>query len=318
MATLENKAGKFVAAGGAGGAAALARRSSTAACAPSSPIPEGDDAYPIATFTWMLFYKHGQDRAKVEALKQMVEYGLTDGQEMADAIGYIPLPRGGGREGQGGRRARSAPAPEPARTGGRSRRRPAAPAFDVVKRPDERRSICGNRAAASISQAADAGRDLCGPALPRRGLAAGALVILLLGLHPLEDRRPGGAGHRTIRRSRFLATRDLGPGRGDLRHPRRDLGHALQLDPGAADRRLLRRGGRDLPDPGFPRRAPGAGLPHDHRDAGGDPVGGLRPLGHLRGDPGHPAGGRLGCTRTSAGHPVLLDLARRARAWRRR
>ena len=40
----------------------------------------------------MLFYKEGQDPKKAAALRQMVEYGLTDGQEMADGMGYIPLP----------------------------------------------------------------------------------------------------------------------------------------------------------------------------------------------------------------------------------
>ena len=74
--------------------------------------PEGADAYPIATFTWMLFYKDGQDPAKVEAIKQMVEYGLTDGQEMADELGYIPMPGRGDREGPRRGRRRSAPAPD--------------------------------------------------------------------------------------------------------------------------------------------------------------------------------------------------------------
>ena len=53
--------------------------------------PEDAEAYPIATFTWMLFYKE-QDPAKAEAMRKMVEYGLTDGQKMADSMGYIPLP----------------------------------------------------------------------------------------------------------------------------------------------------------------------------------------------------------------------------------
>ncbi len=56
-ACLENKAGKFVCPGPEGGAAALAN-----AVLPENMIvfvndPEGDASYPIATFTWMLFYK---------------------------------------------------------------------------------------------------------------------------------------------------------------------------------------------------------------------------------------------------------------------
>ena len=38
------------------------------------------------------FYEHGQDAAKVAAIKEMVEYGLTDGQAMAEELGYIPMP----------------------------------------------------------------------------------------------------------------------------------------------------------------------------------------------------------------------------------
>jgi phosphate transport system substrate-binding protein len=39
----------------------------------------------------MLFYKK-QDPKKAEILRKLVEYGLTDGQKIADSMGYIPLP----------------------------------------------------------------------------------------------------------------------------------------------------------------------------------------------------------------------------------
>ena len=91
-ALLENVSGEFVAAGDAAGMAALA-----------SAEFEGDDlrvwvtdpsdpaAYPIATFTWMLFYED-QDDATAEALRDFVEWAITDGQAMASELGYIPLP----------------------------------------------------------------------------------------------------------------------------------------------------------------------------------------------------------------------------------
>jgi len=91
-ALLENAAGEFIAAGDAAGMAALA-----------SAEFEGDDlrvwvtdpgdpvAYPIATFTWMLFYAD-QDDAKAEALRDFVDWAITDGQAMASDLGYIPLP----------------------------------------------------------------------------------------------------------------------------------------------------------------------------------------------------------------------------------
>ena len=92
MASLQNKAGKFVQPSGAGGEAALA-----SANFPENLIawvldPEGDKSYPIATFTWMLFYKENANPKKAEVLREMVEYGLTDGQKMSAKMGYIPLP----------------------------------------------------------------------------------------------------------------------------------------------------------------------------------------------------------------------------------
>jgi phosphate transport system substrate-binding protein len=92
MACLENKAGKFVCPGPEGGAAALAN-----AVLPKNMIvfindPAGDASYPIATFTWMLFYKKNKTPELAAALRQMVEYCLDEGQKIADKAGYIPLP----------------------------------------------------------------------------------------------------------------------------------------------------------------------------------------------------------------------------------
>ncbi len=39
----------------------------------------------------MLFYKD-QDDQKAAALREMVEYGLTEGQKVAEKMGYVPLP----------------------------------------------------------------------------------------------------------------------------------------------------------------------------------------------------------------------------------
>ncbi|TPW33310.1 phosphate ABC transporter substrate-binding protein PstS [Martelella alba] len=91
-AELENQAGNYVKAGPEAGAAALASAEFDSANRAFIVDPAGADSYPIATFTWLLLYKQGQDPAKVDAIKQMVEYGLTTGQTMSDALGYIPLP----------------------------------------------------------------------------------------------------------------------------------------------------------------------------------------------------------------------------------
>jgi len=92
MAELENKAGKFIPAGGEGGADALASAEFDDQMRAFIPDPEGETAYPIATFTWMIFPKSVADPAKAEAIKALVAYGLSDGQEMAEDLGYIEMP----------------------------------------------------------------------------------------------------------------------------------------------------------------------------------------------------------------------------------
>jgi len=99
-AMLENKDGAFVAPGPESGAAALASAEFPEGNLPGSDIPDlrawvydpaGAEAYPIATFTWMIF-PEDQDDEKAEAARGLVEYCLTEGQKIADEMGYIPLP----------------------------------------------------------------------------------------------------------------------------------------------------------------------------------------------------------------------------------
>ena len=92
MASLENKEGKFVAPGLEGGQAALSNAVIPENMRVWLPDPTGNESYPIATYTWMVFYKQYQDASKVEALKKMVTYCLDHGQKIADQAGYIPLP----------------------------------------------------------------------------------------------------------------------------------------------------------------------------------------------------------------------------------
>src|SRR5215468_4476886 len=92
MAQLQNRAGQFVSAGGEGGPAALAGTQLPANLRAWVTDPDGARAYPIATYTWMLFYKENKDAKKAAALRQLVEFCLADGQKMATGLGYIPLP----------------------------------------------------------------------------------------------------------------------------------------------------------------------------------------------------------------------------------
>lgn len=92
MASLQNKAGKFVQPSIESGQAALAHAKIPADMRVWLPNPDGGDSYPIVTYTWMLFYKKYQDPKKAEILKDLVKFCLHDGQKMADKLGYIPLP----------------------------------------------------------------------------------------------------------------------------------------------------------------------------------------------------------------------------------
>ena len=40
----------------------------------------------------MLFYRRNPNPRKAAALREVVEFGVTDGQKMSEALGYIPLP----------------------------------------------------------------------------------------------------------------------------------------------------------------------------------------------------------------------------------
>ena len=94
MAWLENKAGRFVEPNDQSGAEALARNAREM---PENlrlliPDPDGEDAYPIVTLSWLLLYRNYPDQAKASAIKQFVNFGLTEGQRYSRELGYIPLP----------------------------------------------------------------------------------------------------------------------------------------------------------------------------------------------------------------------------------
>ncbi len=94
MAWLENKSGRFVEPNEQSGAETLIRN---AQFMPGNlrlliPDPDGEAAYPILTLSWLLLYQHYPDPAKITALKQFVNFGLTEGQQYSRELGYVPLP----------------------------------------------------------------------------------------------------------------------------------------------------------------------------------------------------------------------------------
>jgi len=56
--------------------------------------PPGKDAYPIASFTWLLFYENPQDKVQAKIMVDFVRWALADGQKFARDLGYAPLPQG--------------------------------------------------------------------------------------------------------------------------------------------------------------------------------------------------------------------------------
>jgi phosphate transport system substrate-binding protein len=52
----------------------------------------GPTAYPIASFTWMLYYESPSDKAKAKTMVDFMKWALTDGQKFTGDLGYAPLP----------------------------------------------------------------------------------------------------------------------------------------------------------------------------------------------------------------------------------
>jgi phosphate transport system substrate-binding protein len=91
--SVQNAAGNFV-------KASLDSVTAAAASAPKMP-PDfrvsitnapGKDAYPIASFTWLLVPVPAKDPAKGKILADFLSWMVTDGQKMTAALAYAPLP----------------------------------------------------------------------------------------------------------------------------------------------------------------------------------------------------------------------------------
>jgi len=54
----------------------------------------GADAYPVSSFTWLLIPEQSKDPAKGKILADFLNWMVTDGQKMAAALSYAPLPEG--------------------------------------------------------------------------------------------------------------------------------------------------------------------------------------------------------------------------------
>ena len=93
--SVKNSAGNFV-------KASLESVTAAAASAPKMPAdfrvsitnPPGKDAYPISSFTWLLVPLQAKDAAKGKIISDFLNWMVTDGQKMTNALSYAPLPDG--------------------------------------------------------------------------------------------------------------------------------------------------------------------------------------------------------------------------------
>jgi phosphate transport system substrate-binding protein len=91
--TVKNKSGNFV----------KASLESTTAAAASAKMPPdfrvsivnapGKDAYPIASFTWLLIPVQQKDANKGKIIKEFLGWMLDQGQQMTTQLTYAPLPK---------------------------------------------------------------------------------------------------------------------------------------------------------------------------------------------------------------------------------
>ncbi len=91
--SVQNASGNFV-------KGSLESVTAAAASAPKMPADfrisitnaPGKDAYPIASFTWLLIPAQSKDPAKGKILSDFLTWMVTDGQKMTSALSYAPLP----------------------------------------------------------------------------------------------------------------------------------------------------------------------------------------------------------------------------------
>ena len=91
MALLENKAGHFIAPTSESAMATIASAQLPKNLRLFFPDPDGEQSYPIVTFSWILLYKEYADPHKAAAVKELLKWCLTDGQQSSAELGYIRL-----------------------------------------------------------------------------------------------------------------------------------------------------------------------------------------------------------------------------------
>ncbi|MEM1369827.1 MAG: phosphate ABC transporter substrate-binding protein PstS [Cyanobacteria bacterium P01_H01_bin.15] len=92
VAALENASGNFILPSPESSAATLDAVELPENLRAFITDPEGENSYPVVTYTWMLAYPSYDDPVKAKAVEAAIEFGLNEGQALADPLGYVPLP----------------------------------------------------------------------------------------------------------------------------------------------------------------------------------------------------------------------------------
>jgi phosphate transport system substrate-binding protein len=94
--SVQNMSGTFVRAtpDGVTAAASAAASQMPADFRVSITNAPGPNAYPISSFTWLLFYESPKDKQAARTMVDFMRWALTDGQKYCKDLGYAPLPEG--------------------------------------------------------------------------------------------------------------------------------------------------------------------------------------------------------------------------------
>ena len=95
---MKNQAGNYIAPTAQSTTAAIDAFTQQLSQDPRTPIVNppatAAQAYPISTLTFLIIPKDGPDKDKRTALKNFIQYVITDGQATAGSLNYAPLPDG--------------------------------------------------------------------------------------------------------------------------------------------------------------------------------------------------------------------------------
>lgn len=92
-AAIKNRAGRFIAPSSEAASAAASGVEMPDSLHVSLAEADGEQAYPIAAYTYLLVYEDAKDGPKGQALARFLWWALHDGQKFAQALDYAPLPK---------------------------------------------------------------------------------------------------------------------------------------------------------------------------------------------------------------------------------